>query len=494
MAEIKQKFSGDASALEREIERLKRQYEQMHDRVGKLGSSSKKSGDDATAMSQRMQAAAQSGVQAVRGWILQYVGLQQAIQQVIASIQHQRRVAEEAQRANLDVAGSHARVIKVIGRTTDEENDQFFQSTGAIQKSAGFESVVPINVAAAEILDATSGDRQKTLAVLEAAAPFFRAEQDQLGRFGSVIGDIMTATDGQMGAEQAVGLALALQRQGRFASTGGFNAYAQSLASVVHTVDTDRIEAARQSAAMFAAIGSAGGDEAGSMAKTGLNKLMKNMRAELMTAGVETSGLSLFDMVAEVQARPQIAQRVSGAAGRGAIEPIIRQLLSDPNSSIARDIQTAYQEIVADEGIVDEKRRQMQGGTQALRISSTSGKSKAALEEYRLSSGVAIDAEARQIFADTIKELGYFYGTAQRVGFEADAAKWGDTFTASRYLANMRDEATDPGKRAMIQGQIDALRPLVEASEHLKDAAAELNRAPRGLPAQAQSRSQDERE
>lgn len=401
MSKVRQQFTGDAKQLLAEYEKMRVQMSKLEDGQDKLLAHSKKMGKEQLSL----QAIATEGTKrwqsSIKGLITSFASAQTALQLLNAEQERNNRLAEAARQTNITVGDAQAGVLKNIGDVSDKEAKAFLDQIADIQKGAKFQSQVPLLQAASSILSATAGDQDKTLEIVKAAAPFFRDSQDQLASFGGAVGDVMGVT-GETNAKKALGLMLAIQGQARFESLEAFKNVAPALASSgVTQKGVDKVQAASEAAALFAAIGGRSGDVEGTLTKTAVANLSANLQAAF-----PQEGLSVLDRLAMAQeASTEVQDEILKSGFQGAIKPIMDELIRSGDSQTSQMTRDALSKIVSSEEYVDRKRAQIEGLTGALQTSTRAKTSEGNIEQFQMGVG-GQRAEIRQILKDTLDAAG----------------------------------------------------------------------------------------
>lgn len=394
MGTIQQKFTGDASQLEREIEKLRMQQIKYEEQIKRITEESKKSADKQKEMLTGLGGGVERGISSLVKLAAGWMSVNTAISLVNKSIDDNAQRNERARLASLSVADAQAGVILNLGAGDDANKQAFLNQIGQLTKRTGFGSQVPILNAAASILSATGSDQSKTLSILGAATPLFKANPDQLPVFGGVVGDVMKAT-GISDPNAAVAFALSIQGQSRFESLGGMKNVTPVLAGASIGFRGDRQRNALEAAALFAAVGGELGDPEGGTTKTAVLKLIENIATA--TGGEGT----LFEGLAKVQADPKLRKGFKEFEGQAKL--LMESIVSDPNSQGFRAAQTARSFLSADPALALETSRQVQSLTESLIASSTEARAAGAIEGGQLTSGRPTIGSVRSILKNALE-------------------------------------------------------------------------------------------
>ena len=347
----------------------------------------------------------QSMGQAITGAIAGYATLQGAIQLVNSALQEQARLNAEAARTTMTVADAQAEVIKNLGMISTADASSFIKDIEAISKTAGMPSTAPVFSAAAAVLSGVESNQALTKGILAESLPFFKNKPEDLAPFAGAVGDLATiaGATSQQDIRSIVGMVLSTQAQARIVSMEQFKNAAPAIAAGA-TVDKsgNKMEAIRQSAAMFSAIGGAIKDPEGALTKTAVSEVATALSELLPERNVldaegkikrKGTGLRTMDeRLRAVQASPELQRRLfetgegmQAASFRGPITPVIRDLVSNPESEVAKRYAAAMVAIRPDTSLVDQMRANLEGATPQLALSGSARRVSGAVERAQLS-------------------------------------------------------------------------------------------------------------
>jgi hypothetical protein len=403
MADVKFTGTSDFEKVKKDYESLARHTAKVESENQKLRRTSDQVGNSFRRTNRTHSRAMSSAVSSVKSLALQYVGVQAAIQLVNKELEHSKMLSERALQATMTTAAAESAVIKNIGDVPDPVASQFIQRTKDISQQAGLPDSRSALTAASSILSATAGDREKTLAIIKAAAPFFRDTPEDLAQFGGAMGDVMKVTGGT--AKDTAALMLAIQGQARFETLAAFKEVAPALASASVVTKGDRVQNTRETAALFAAIGSRAGDVEGATTKTAVANLTANL------ARVVPELDTTFARLQKVQQDPKLQAEVAKSGFRGSIKPIIEELLAGSGTQTSMMVQDAFQQIQGSNAAYTRKLSQLGGLTPALQEQTSSMRSSGNLEAYRTTPGASRMANIRDILNNTLDETTLFFGT-----------------------------------------------------------------------------------
>lgn len=401
------------------------------------------------------------------GAVASTVSLQTGIKLVTAELEKQRRIAEEARRTNLSVADSQAAVIKNIGDVNREQLGQFLGNVQRVGRESGFADVAQLNLAAADVLSAAGGDQAKTIEILKTAAAFFKDAPGDLAKFSGSMADVMKAT-GDPDAKRAMALMLSIQGQARFTSLDAFKNVTPALASSVVTQrGVDPVRATREAAALFAGIGQRAGDPEGSVTKTAVANLSANLETMFPTAG-----LSVLERLRMAQQANQATKDKLAESGfEGAMRPIIKDLLSSPESQTSAMIAEAFRNINASEAFANQKRDLLTGGTAQLELSGSARRTSGRIQAFELGGNVALSAEIRNKVSQVLdKTAGSTDAFLMQARLEAMLARGVDPRAAGASILQEAEESVRMGQRGFLRSILsDDLAPDSELSQSRRE-------------------------
>ena len=394
MTDVKFTGSSDFSKVKKDYEDLARHTAKVEAENQKLKRTTEQGGQVAKRAHQSAITGLDRMGSTLRGVALQYVGIGQAVGAWNRHLEHNRRLAQESATASMSLAASQAAVIKNIGDVSDESAKKFLESVAKISTEAGFQSGVPLNMTASSVLSAVGGDQETALGILRSVAPFFRDAPDQMAQFGGAMGDVMKASG--LGPKETAALMLAIQGQARFENLAAFKEVAPALASADVVTRGDRVQNVRETAALFAGIGSRAGDVEGGITKGAV----ANLTASL--ADVAPHLETTFERLEYVRARPDLQEEVTASGFRGPTVPIIRELLADATSQTSTMVAGAFEKMEASVDAFDRKAEQLRTLTPQLELAGLAQRSTGSIESYMTGSRIGREAESRRIMEETL--------------------------------------------------------------------------------------------
>jgi len=254
----------------------------------------------------------------------------------------------------------------------------------------------------------------------------------------------------------------------------GFKQVAPALASgkIATTGSTDRIKSTRETAALFASIGSQIGDPDAAVTKTAVINLEKNLAT--LVPQFETT----FERLAHVQADKsgKLAAEVTKSGFKGQTVLAVKQLLSGADTEAGRGLQAAFGKIVGSVEATDKMAAVLRGGTSELRTVDRDARGKGLLEASRTRSAGALRDEVADIVIGTLGQIDYGGATPIESFMQRGARRIGlgisgnDPETGIAVLANslqgMQDVTADRtlkeinDQNALILSQIKILEEI----------------------------------
>lgn len=269
--------------------------------------------------------------------------------------ERQRQIAldNQAKSTQLTVAQAEAQLIKNFGDAPTTEINDFIRSLEKVNSDTKFGNLAAILEASATTLSATGGNRELTRGLLTEAAGIFRDDPTQLPVFASALGDVAQITKAKTSDDfkRAMGLVLSTQGVARIENLKSFENVAPALAGVANLDTSGRsMAAAKEGAALFAAVGGAIGDKQGAITKTAVTALATQLRdflpeEDILGPGgaVITKGTGMQTLAQRIQAMQDDAelQRQFLRGDKPASFPIevkssIEALLTNRESQVAQ--------------------------------------------------------------------------------------------------------------------------------------------------------------
>jgi hypothetical protein len=478
MANVVQKFDADGKSVERELEKMRKEYDKLLQKMGQLEKDSEKA---ARSQKSHFEGVATSLMGAVTG----YITLQQALEEVNAELQRQIDLQRRAAQANVTVASSQASVRKNIGDVTTAQFQTFLQGVQAIQRETGFANLAQLNTAAADVLSATGSNQATTLEVLKATAPIFRDKPEELAQFAGGVADVMSASGSS--AEEATALALAGFGQSRTTSLTAFKNVAQAIKSGGAFSGVGDKQTSEEIIALFGTMSRFSGDVEGGSTRTAVVKFMEKMEA----FGGEGSLLDRLGRVQEGIAGGTIDETkvLEGfeAASKGAVRNILR---ADP--TIDADLRATVDTTKASTEAYARLVNDLQIGTPQLAMAASQQGFEGLLQQSMLTQG-GVELGIRDSLTSLNEQLdanltGYnFKGFSKFFETMSDASLTTPQLLDSteqgifNRLSALPSEGATPGQqrdRELLQGsltELQRLRALMERNQRNPAAQAAVH-------------------
>lgn len=394
------KFTGTS-----DFEKVKKDYESLAKHTAKVESENqklKKTSDQVSESFRKTNRGQASVLEKSIGSIAQmasgYISVAGAIALVNKEMQYQKTLQDEAAQKSMTVAQSQAAVIKNIGDVPDDAVTKFIANVAKVSAEAGISSVVPTNLAASSILSAVGGDQGVTLDILRAAAPFFRDKPEEMPVFGGALGDVMKSAGG-MSAKSAAALMLSIQGQARFEELGAFKEVAPALAAGNVVTRGDQQKNVRETAALFAGIGSRAGDVEAGVTKTAVANLVANLARAVPE--LDTT----FERMEKVRGSKKLQAEVTAGGFKGSIKPIVEELLKGPDTTTAMMVADAFSKIQGSEEAFKRKGEQLRSLTPQLQLLSLGGEAEGNVERMQMDNDLlARSGKVREIVDKTLDQ------------------------------------------------------------------------------------------
>jgi ASC-1-like (ASCH) protein len=381
---VVQKFDADGAAVERELEKLRNEYDKLKKKMEEVDRYNVNASKTTTR-------AIDQQVIALGAAVAGYVSLSQAIQAVNREMEREIALKNKIRNTSIDVASSQTAVRHNIGDVSNETFRSFLAEVVKIQEIAKFSDIKQMNLAAAGVLSATGSNQRTTLDVLRATAPIFRDRPELLSEFSGGVADVMSASGST--AEEATALALAGFGQSRTTSLSAFKNVAQAVKSGSAFSGVGQKQSAEEVMALFGTISRASGDVEGGASRTAVVKFMQKMeefggegglldRLTTVQQGIaagtikESSVLSGFE-----------AQAVGGVRDLLRADPAVDKDLRDTVAA-TKASQEAYNRLVRD----------LEMGTEQIATATRSSQNRGAAQKRSLGDGSFVSSAISEMF------------------------------------------------------------------------------------------------
>lgn len=275
---IHQKFTGDASQLLKEYQTLTKEVARNEQQLAKLAGEFGVAGAMGMKAGSALNSMLRQGADEIKNYTQQWTGLSLVLHSVTAELDE---IADKQQRAastNVSVGSSQADIIRNLpGVSSDQKRDFLNQTQDAFAKSQ-FGDLNQFNRAVASGLSASSGDMEGTLKAALAGAQLTRDKPEDLDLLVGAALDVAKAS-GTKDAEKNLGFMLQVGGESRMTDTKSTAVTVPpAIIAAVNTMKGDRQQTAIDAGAVFAALGSQGGDVTGKSTSTSVTSLAVQMR------------------------------------------------------------------------------------------------------------------------------------------------------------------------------------------------------------------------
>ena len=257
-------------------------------------------------------------------------GVSSAAALITQELRAQLELIDKAAKTQLSVSQSRNVVLRnLVGTSPEnarailEENQKLASETGVSEQA--------INQARASALSASGGNVQASLEATRVAAKFLADQPGEIGGFAGSLLDLSKVT-GSTDANENLGLLSFVASQSRVVSPQ------QQAANIPRALIGARSFGAtsQEAAALFASITTGSGDLTGATSGTATIQLAKQLESFQVPGATTVS-----EKIAAMQSNPELASSFLADASfeTSSLGPI-RELLSNPNSEIARSFQS----------------------------------------------------------------------------------------------------------------------------------------------------------
>lgn len=285
------------------------------------------------------------------GWL----SVTAAIQTAIAALKEQQQLEREVQQKQVSTAAAQEDVIGAMTGATSQERRQMLAAVQGVQQRTGFRDINTLYRAAAGGL-AAGLDAESTISALEAAVPLSPNNPENIPTLVAAAGDIRRAT-GNVDARENLQFIAAIGAEARVESLrDSARSVAPAVASsLIATPDTDRRRAAIQAGALFAALSNRTTDPTGRTTSTATTKLTGSLASFFEKGITEGSG--------------KRARTFQPASDPGTLAGRIETLQQNPelaeaflrNTTFEEAFKLPIAELVRGRGLTAEEFRTLQG-------------------------------------------------------------------------------------------------------------------------------------
>lgn len=463
---VKQTFVGDAKQLTRELQKVQREYAKLSQEVQQSVDTSTKGTD--------------SAVKGLGRQLTAMISFGAAVQTVNQFLEKSAELQTKALEAGRKLADATPGIVRNFGGNL-EALPAFIQQSEAIRSQTSIADVQQFRGALSAALSSSGGiqgpdvggltaGQVASLQAVGAAARLF--PDDPAGLSSAAAATLALRSEaGTGGPEQSLGFLLGVGRLSSVTDTGkiieGVTPAAIAGVASVRLAGGDPRLAARQSAAIFAALTKRTFDKTGTTSSTATINLAANLQKFFQ--GREDDPGTLFGRIEALQASAglQEAANVANFPGaKGAAKGEIRSLLSDATSPIFTTAQANLQEIQITPEPFEAIVGAIAGGTQGLRVGTAARRLDTIVAQARESNqGRQQRALLRQSVATALAETGgdglfetMVLDPLRRAQFEIQMAGGDPGLAAQDMVRLQREVAQNPREQELLE------RILVEIS------------------------------
>lgn len=376
MTTVQQVFTGDASQLQREYEKLARSVTTLE---GKLGQTTVKS-EQLGRKHKESLGSASGAAGKLADSIIQvgaaYMTADAAIKAFNYDLEISKRLGSEAAKTQSDIGKALAKLgMNVL------DQKQFQQvvvpEVYRISKETGFADVGGLATAAGAAISASGGDTELGLDALRTAAKITKLTPESLQPMTEAVTDIRRFSEKRTTSDESAGLALSAGKFGRIVDPQQqASVLSKGIGSIVASSRGDKKDATEQAAEVIAALTLSMGDRMGDRSATAAISLSSQLD-KLFTEGIDVSlGGRKFkkkmksdpgNLVDRIEAlREDEAMRklfLQTAHFEAGADPVIRDLLTNKKGQAAQTLNQSRESVGFDAGIVKEVEAIIENGT-----------------------------------------------------------------------------------------------------------------------------------
>ncbi|MCP4571474.1 MAG: hypothetical protein GY838_03915 [bacterium] len=354
-----------------------------------------------------------------------FLSVSAAIRLVNAELRSKIELDKRAAGTAMDVAPAQAAVIKNLGKDSDANKLAFLAAITKVQKESGFQSRIPLLMAASSTLSATAGNQKLTTDIVRAASPVMKDDQENLPIFAGAMAAVMKAS-GSTDAKSTAALMFAIQGQARFTELGGFKSAAPALtAATIADTSDNKMRALKQGGALFAGVGSRIEDADAAMTKTAVSNLVS--RLAVLVPEKQTT----FERMAVVRGDKKLQDELTKAGFKSNIQLVIKELVSGTDNEVAKSVDKAFLAMQSSSADYDAMSRQLKALTPQLGTTNVAQASAGIAENLRLANPEGATAsEVRDATAKVLKDSGAGF-TRRSIEWANNLAVWQEWGTAS---------------------------------------------------------------
>lgn len=407
MTTVTQVFTGDASQLQREYEKLAKSVATLEGKLGQATAKSEQHAKKEVEGMSKTQMAARNALGQIEQLALSYVSFEAVIAAVNTQLEIQNRLQNAALEKQLEIAGSQSNLAL---NTLDEK--EFQRAVVEVDKIAREESFAgrdKLTNAAAEAISAAGGDIDLALKGLRTAAGLTRVTPEALRPLTGATIDAARASGAT--TDESAALVLSAGKTGRVVDPRQqADVMGKGIGGIVASSRGDRKQAAEQAAEAIAAITVLMGDKMGDRSTTAAMSLSAQLdkffqegykiklgERQFSRKPDQDPGL-LLDRIAKIQNDPKLLKPFLDTAHfEAGAESIIKRIFREPSGKEATTLADARKTVGYDTRVLDQAKASMERGTPQLEIANEDIRRTAREESRQMDDPRAMIAEAKKI-------------------------------------------------------------------------------------------------
>lgn len=473
---LKQTFTGDASKLNAELDKVNRAYAKMEEKLQRLTDESKKSEQAGQEHADSLKQSVGDGVTQLASLAAGWASIGQAIGITTDALARQ----SEQQQKNLDVNLQLAVQQQSLLLNAGKDFPSLLPQLRSIQEETNV-SQIPLT-AAASFAVSSKGELSNVQAMdaVRAAARMSPNKPEDIQVFTQAALSMMNAIGpGEVTPEEALGFAQAAAARAATAEPAQFFTNVSPVAFAGTIQDpTNKRRGAREAAALMTMF-TGRGDPEGTISSTASINYMGKIAEFFKTQTMVEDPQSLFGRLGMLQQDESLREAfIAGGGLKGKLAGRVRTQainLLDPNSPEAAALQAIGEDIQISAAPYQQRVGMMETATPSLRLAAGQRGISSAAEEFRLAHpGLGAQGLAREAVATALGEATGFFGNIQAMtlqkGYEwIGAPTMGPIEGGINTLQARRAGLQAGGVQPDEVGQIKMLDKQLQVLEGLRD-------------------------
>ena len=386
---LNQKFTGDFKQLAREYDKLLVQQVKQDEQLRKLAATAEKSGGSQEKQNRLIASSGKKAIGSIKGMALQYIGVLQALALVNSELQRKRDLDEKSRTTAERIGIAQTSIADNLpADATPADLQRIDARIQKIRATAKLKSAVPVFESVAKLISAT-GDIEGSLRMAEAAAPKFRLRPEEMAEFANTAGSVKVATG--LTEMQTLGFLETVMSQVRATKVSELKNLTPALAAgALAQQGVSKTEAAKATAAVFAAVSKAADDRTGERSKTASIALQAKLEKVF-----PADGLSIVDQIQKIQSKSIDERKKFVSKGFGTdMQAAIMDLIT-PMSETDKSMQAALNAIKPSAEVAKRKQALYNVGTQQIVSANTAAQLTGSVEGALLSPAAVDRGTAR---------------------------------------------------------------------------------------------------